>query len=174
MLVYVQALLLFSGLGLLDVDPITVPGAGFDLNSAMLDFDLSDPSRDTPGVSNADVNLLNRPGPAKRPLSLAVPVMIVPTGKRLCRPRVVTGSSNVGSVLQVLARKVFMGDPSRDAVEKSRLYLGETFGVPGYLKEPRDEFPGRTLNGPYPSVNIIVKVNDSISAYADSRSKGVK
>lgn len=164
----------FSGLGIPGVDPIPVPGYGFDLNSAMLDFDLSasdSPTIDSPGVDNAVV-LRNRPSPGRRPLSLGVPVMIVPKN-RLCRARVISGSSHVGSVLQVLARKVFLGDVSKDAVEKSRWYLGETLGIQGYLKEARDvASPGQVLNGPYPSVNIIVKVNDSISAYADSRSKG--
>ncbi|CAG0917304.1 unnamed protein product [Notodromas monacha] len=145
---------------------IVLPNAAFELNSALRSFDK------TAALSaNSKSDLRNSAGPGKRPASLATPVIVLPS-KQLCGARLVTGSRHVGSVLQVLLRKMFLGDITTESVEKPRWYLGKSVGASGIIKENQDiNNRGLVLLGPYPSVNLIVKVNDSISAHSDSRTR---
>ncbi|XP_050720943.1 glutathione hydrolase 7-like [Eriocheir sinensis] len=123
-----------------------------------------------------------------RPLTSYTPVVITDIN-RVCGPRVVLASPEVGAAVQVVGQLVFRGRRLIDAIRQRRVTLTNNNNLvlvddlrsdvvaplPGdvrnYLEAHNNTF--KILYPPYPGVNGITKEKDAITSWSDSRSGGV-
>ncbi|MPC21280.1 Gamma-glutamyltransferase 7 [Portunus trituberculatus] len=123
-----------------------------------------------------------------RPVTSYTPVVITDMN-RICGPRVVLSSPEVGAAVQVVGQLIFRDRPLIDAIKQRRVTVSadnnlvlvddlrsdEVAPLPGdvrnYLEAQNNTL--RILYPPYAGVNGITKDKDALTSWSDSRGGGV-